>query len=302
MSGKVPVKQKRIETACQISCILGEGPVWDHRNNRIFWVDIIRGEIHWLYPETGKHSFCKTGQLIGAITLTNSESILAALQTGFAMVDIKDGSVQPIIDPEVHLPENRFNDGKSDAAGRFWAGTMSLSGKEKAGSLYALEPDFGVSMKLSGVTTSNGMAWSPDNSIFYYIDTRTRRVAAYDYEITGGHLTNQRIVIEIPTEEGYPDGMAIDTEGMLWIALWDGWKIGRWNPHNGDLLETISLPVARPTSCVFGGRELNDLYITSARYGLGEEELRNQPLAGSLFVLKNSGCKGELANEFNLSI
>lgn len=291
--------QKKWELACQIPCDLGEGPVWDHRNKRMLWVDITRGEIYWLYPHTGEHSFCQTGVMIGAITLTGSGGVLAALQTGFALVDLENGSIQPISDPEADLPDNRFNDGKCDAEGRFWAGTMSMSGKTKAGSLYMLAPDFSITLKIKDVTSSNGLAWSPDQSCFYYVDTATRQVAAYDYDTTNGSLFNKRIVIEIPEEEGYPDGMTVDAEGMLWIALWDGWKVGRWNPQNGKLIESVALPVARPTSCVFGGSSLQDLYITSARHGLSEKELVNQPLAGSLFVVKDSGWQGLPAHEFN---
>ncbi|MEJ7780168.1 MAG: SMP-30/gluconolactonase/LRE family protein [Daejeonella sp.] len=290
--------QKKSELAFGISCHLGEGPVWDERNKRILWVDIIKGEIHWFFPDTGEHNYSETGQLTGAIALTDKGDILAALQTGFVRVNLNDGSLQNISDPESNLPDNRFNDGKCDPAGRFWAGTVSMSGTEKAGSLYTLEHDLSISTKVKNVTVSNGMAWSPDGATFYFIDTPTKQVVAYDYDNSNGSITNKRIVVQIPLEEGYPDGMAIDTEGMLWIALWDGWKVGRWNPQNGELIESITLPVSRPTSCVFGGDKLQDLYITSACYGLGENDLSNQPLAGSLFVLKNSGYQGLPVNEF----
>ncbi|HMI01398.1 MAG TPA: SMP-30/gluconolactonase/LRE family protein [Pedobacter sp.] len=280
-------------------CILGESPVWDARNRRILWVDITEGRIHQFFPENKKHKATNIGQMIGAICLTTSGGLIAALQNGFATVDLEKGTIRHIEDPEVHLPGNRFNDGKCDPKGRFWAGTMAFSNKANAGSVYVLEQDLSVSLKIKGVSCSNGMAWSPDHTTFYYIDTPTRKVVAYDFDIAAGAISNRRTVINFPESEGYPDGMTIDTDGMLWIAMWDGWKVTRYDPATGELIQSILLPVAKVTSCVFGGENLQDLYITTARAGLTNEDLYHQPLAGCLFVAKKTGSTGMMAYEFN---
>jgi sugar lactone lactonase YvrE len=271
---------------------LGEGPVWDIVARRIIWIDIYKGEIHQYYPAENKHQVFPVGQKTGAVALKRSGGFIAALEHGFAAINPEKQDVNMIIDPESHLPGNRFNDGKCDPAGRFWAGSMSVSGKENSGSLYALDKTLSVSMKINAVGCSNGMAWSRDQAAFYFIDTATRQVTAYDYNIDNGSITNKRVIITIAAKDGLPDGMTIDAKGMLWIALWGGWKVERWNPHTGKLLQRILLPVSQVTSCTFGGGKLNDLYITSARHGLSGNELREQPLAGSLFVVKNCGYYG----------
>ena len=152
---------------------------------------------------------------------------------------------------------------------------------------------------IGDVSISNGMAWSSDHQTFYYIDSPTKQVVAYDYENRSGHISNRRIVIQFADDDGFPDGMTIDTEDMLWIAHWNGWQVARWNPHTGEKLLQIKMPVAKVTSCTFGGEHFEDLYITTARVGLTEEELRKQPLAGSLFVLPKCGYKGLPAFEFS---
>lgn len=278
--------------------MLGEGPVWDAAKKRILWVDILQGEIHQFTLAIKEHKIFKTDKMVGAIALRTSGGLIASLQNGFAIIDAEKGTTELIADSEAHLTENRFNDGKCDAAGRFWAGTMSVTNTPEAGSLYTLEADLSVSVKIRGVGCSNGIAWSPNGSIMYYIDTPTRQVAAFDYDLIDGSISNKRIVINIPESDGYPDGMTIDTEGMLWIALWGGWKVSRWNPYTGKIIGHILLPVSGITSCVFGGETMDDLYITSARTGLSDDDLKIQPLAGSLFVVKKSGFKGMPAFEF----
>jgi sugar lactone lactonase YvrE len=281
-----------VEVALEHTCLLGEGPVWDATNKRILWVDILRGKIHQFFPIYKKHSVFKMDQMIGAIALRKYGGIVAALSNGFATIDIERSHVNMISDPEAHLANNRFNDGKCDPTGRFWAGTMDISEDADCGSLYTLEKDMSVSTKLKGVSCSNGLAWSNDHKTMFFIDTPTRQVAAFDYNAISGQINNKRIAISIPEEDGYPDGMTIDSEGMLWIALFDGWKVTRWDPNTGGLLLCIPLPVSKVTSCTFGGETLEDLYITSAKTGLNENEIKAQPLAGSLFVIKNAGFKG----------
>jgi len=279
-------------------CLLGEGPVWDIKNERILWIDILRGDIHAFYPANNRFETFNTGTLIGSIALNKSGGLIAALQDGFALVDIEQKEIEYLADPEAHIIDNRFNEGKCDPAGRFWAGTMSLSEEPHAGSLYTLEKGLSISKKIEGVTISNGMAWSPDETVFYYIDTPTLEVVAYDYNKLNGNISNKKTIITIPQDYGYPDGMTIDSEGMLWIAHWDGWQITRWNPNTGKQLHRISLPVAKVTSCTFGGKNLDELYITTASKEMSKDELKNQPLAGSLFVVRGCGVTGLAPYEF----
>lgn len=288
------------EVVTDIRCTLGEGPVWDPISQCIVWLDIDKGVIHQ-YSERGKKlESMQVGQKVGAIAQVSGGGFIAALKHGFAFMDQSCQSVEIIEDPEMHLANNRFNDGKCDPAGRFWAGTMDEVGdKEQAGKLYMVANDISVSVKIRDVSCSNGLAWSLDSKLFYYIDTPTRQVVAYDYQIATGEISGKRTIINIPGSEGVPDGMTIDSEGMLWVAHWNGWKVSRWNPATGQCLTEFTLPVSQVSSCTFGGDDLGDLYVTSARGGLSDTELKAQPLAGALFVIRNSKYKGTRAFLFD---
>ncbi len=279
-------------------CELGEGPVWDEQQNRILWLDIPAGAIHSFYPATGRHTSLTTGQYTGAVVLKPNGNLVAALQNGFYEIDETSGTLTFLADPEAHLPENRFNDGKCDPQGRFWAGTMHRPETQVSGHLYTLDTGNNVTWKAGPVGCSNGLAWSADSRTLYYIDSPTRTVVAYDFDPGTGAISGKRVVITIPEGEGFPDGMTIDAEGALWIALWDGWKLVRYEPAGGTKTGEIQLPAARVTSCTFGGDDFEDLYITTAKINLSEEELREQPLAGSLFVIRKVGPKGLPAVRF----
>ncbi len=298
---KTPLEN--IEVVGAMSSLLGEGPVWDSKEGLIYWIDILNGHLHSYQPTNKIQKTIALDQLVGSYALSSNGKIIAALKEGIYWVDKQTGNKEFIIQPEMNLPNNRFNDGKCDSAGRFWAGTMSLTEDKEAGSVYVMEKNNdaqNISSKkvISNVTISNGMAWSKDGGAFYYIDTPTSEVVAYDYDLSTGHIKNKRVVISIPIAEGFPDGMTIDTEGMLWVAHWGGWQVTRWNPLTGKQLHSISLPAAKITSCTFGGVHLTDLYITSAKVGLSSQELLEQPWAGSLFVLPNCGYQGYAADEF----
>ncbi len=280
------------------TCLLGEGPVWDDKRKVICWLDILSGEIHEYSPAHHRHHTTRVHQMIGSMAVCTNGNFIAALQNGFALVDRLTGDLKMVADPEQHLPDNHFNDGKCDPAGRFWAGTMSVDEEPGAGSLYSIQNDFVPTKKIAGTTVSNGIAWSADHQTLYYIDTPTREVVAYDYEKVTGQISRKRRVIDFATQAGYPDGMTIDDEGMLWIAHWDGWQVSRWDPNNGKKLGQIDLPAARITSCTFGGENLDDLYITSAKFELPVEALEKQHQAGCLFIIPNCGFKGLPAFEF----
>jgi sugar lactone lactonase YvrE len=280
-------------------CQLGEGPVWDFERKIIIWIDILRGEIHEHSPAEKWHRILPVYEMIGSVALCKDGNFIAALQSGFAFINRSTGEIKKIINPEEHLPGNRFNEGKCDPAGRFFAGTMSLSETKEQGSFYMLKDDGSVEKKLENLSVPNGMAWSLDYRTFYQIDSPTSQVLSYNYDIKTGNFSNRKVIISIPKEEGFPDGMTIDSEGMLWIAHWNGWQISRWNPHTGQKLGSVPMPVANVTSCTFGGGTLNDLYVTSASAGLTKSERNVQPLAGALFILRDVGHKGEKAFVLN---
>ena len=281
--------------------MLGEGPVWDAANHTILWVDIMGCAIHELNMKSNALRSISTPSMIGSFALCTDGNILAAMQDGFIFIDRITGAVSPLSDPEAAFPDNRFNDGKTDPAGRFWAGSMSLSGEEGTGNLYMVDQQLNVKKQVENVSISNGLCWSLDNRFFYYIDTPTMEVIRFDYDIATGEISNKTTVITIPAKEGYPDGMTIDSEGMLWIAHWEGWQVARWDPSTGNKIDSIHLPVSLVTSICFGGENMDDMFITSARVGLTDEQLAEEPLAGSSFIISKTGFKGFTFPAFNLS-
>ncbi|CAG7654411.1 SMP-30/gluconolactonase/LRE family protein [Paenibacillus allorhizosphaerae] len=266
---------------------LGEGPCWDAENGLLYWVDILGHRVHIYDPATNRDRSIDVGQMVSAVVKRASGGFVIAAKNGLYFLDPQTEELILITDPESGIPGNRFNDGKCDPAGRFWAGTMSMSGGKPAGSLYRLDSDGTLIKMMEGVACSNGLAWSPGRGTMYYIDSPTRQVTAMDYDVSTGRIGNRRAVITLPPGEGVPDGMTTDSEGMLWVAQWGGWKVSRWNPYTGERLETVSVPAAQVTSCAFGGPELNELYITSARTGLSESDLAQQPSAGGVFRWKS---------------
>lgn len=277
---------------------LGEGPCWDSNKGLLYWVDILEKKIHIYNPITKENEEIFVGQMVGAVVPRKYGGLIVALENGFYYLNTDTKELQFICNPESHLQENRFNDGKCDPAGRFWAGTTDSIGIDGKGALYCLHTDLSVDKKLEKVSTSNGLAWSPNNKYMYFIDTPTRKVVRFHYDIHTGHIENPKDVIEIPEGEGLPDGMTIDEEGMLWIAHWGGGKIARWNPVTGEQLFTVPIPALYVTSCTFGGENLNELYVTTARTRMTETDLETYPNAGGIFKIKTN-VRGCIAYPFN---
>lgn len=278
---------------------LGEGPCWDAKQQLLYWVDIMENKVHLFDPLTGKDRSIDVGQMVGTVVPCDSGQLLICAKHGFYFLNPETEELTAIVDPESDLHENRFNDGKCDVKGRFWAGSMSTSTEDsfEKGSLYRLQPDLSIQAMVPNVTCSNGIAWSLDHTTMYFIDSPTKQVVAFDYEVESGDISNRRVVIQFPEGEGIPDGMTIDSEGMLWIAHWGGYQVSRWNPVSGVKIDAIKLPVAEVTSCTFGGPDLNELYITTAKVGLDEFEQFQQPFAGGLFRVKLE-VKGTPTNFF----
>lgn len=276
---------------------LGEGPHWDHQQNILYWVDIIGEKLHMYDPEKGGNQTVQFDQFIGAVVPERPGQLMLAMQHGLYRYNISQDCLTKVCDPEEDKKNNRFNDGKCDSKGRFWAGTMDLDGTEDCGSLYRLDTDGRITKVLSPVSISNGIAWSPDKKFMYFIDTPTNKVSTYNYEESTGNISYLGTGAEIPVELGSPDGMTIDEDGMIWVAHWGGAMISRWNPYNGNLLDTIQVPAKNVTSCTFGGENLDELFITTARHGLSEDDLATYPQSGGLFKVK-VGIKGLPANYY----
>jgi sugar lactone lactonase YvrE len=268
--------------------MLGEGAIWNSALQCLHWIDIEGRRVFTYDPTTRENRTYAVGQKVGTVVPRARGGLMLALHKGFATLDLDSGRVAPLPRPPEHDPAVvRFNDGKCDPAGRFWAGTMALvKGPKPLGRLHRLDADGSMHVMLRDVGTSNGLVWSLDRCTLYFIDTPLRRVDAFNYNDATGAIASRRAVITVPPDLGRPDGSTIDAEGMIWVAMFEGWSVTRWNPHSGELLQTIRLPVARVTSCAFGGPDLDTLYITSARAGLTDEQRAAQPLAGCLFKVK----------------
>lgn len=269
--------------------ILGEGPVWVPEEQALYWVDIQRPVLQRWHPASGDYAHWLMPSEIGCFALRQMGGAVVALRTGFAFLDFESGDLTPLVDPEADKPFTRFNDGKCDGLNRFWAGTMDDVRPHTRGALYCLEPGGGFRQIKTGIGVSNGLGWSPDNRVMYYTDSQMRTIWAYDFDLEQGIISNERIFANTP-EAYVPDGLTVDSQGYVWSAKWDGWKVVRYAPDGSIDLE-VSMPVQRPTSCTFGGPEMQQLFITSAREGLSETEMRNQPLAGNIFVVE-TGVRG----------
>lgn len=279
----MPVHSTEAVLELEYDAVLGEGPVWDEVEAKLYWVDILSGQLFKYDPWTKTNTVYTIGEHVGAICLREGGGLVLVTQSGFAFYDFEEQSLTGIADPESHLSGNRFNDGKCDPAGRFWAGTLSYDLDEGSGNLYSLGRDMNVHIKLQNLTIPNGMAWNDNQEKFYFIDTFTRTIQSFDYNEESGDIMNPSVLKVIHEKEGYPDGMTIDEEGALWVALYGGKKVIRVDPSSGKTLFEVHLPVPKITSCTFGGAALDELYITTAREHMTEQDIDRAPLSGSLF-------------------
>ncbi len=285
-----------VDVALDVRVELGEGPIWDPVRERLLFVDIPRGQIHEFDPVARADRVIDVGQPIGVVAPTVRGDWLVGGRDGFLRVDPDTGATRLMLAVEGDRPDNRMNDGYCDARGRFWAGTMSMTREPEAGALYRLDPDGCLTRVLDHVTTSNGIDWSPDQRRMYYVDTGTRRINLFDFDPDAGAVSHRRPLVTFPAADGKPDGLIVDAEGDVWVALWGGAAVRRYAP-DGRLVQTVALPAAYPTKCAFGGADLMDLFITSARGPLSEEARAAQPHAGSVFHCR-PGVRGRPVTPF----
>jgi len=282
-----------VRLALDAKATLGEGALWHPIEQKLYWVDIEGKTLHIYDPATGQDRLLSTGQKVGTVVPIRGGGALVALQDGVHKINTATGEMEFVVNAEKD-PKIRYNDGKCDPAGRFWVGTMA--GNQQA-ALYRVDGDGSIHQMLDKVTISNGIVWSADRKTMYYVDTPTQKVMAFDYDHDSGEISRPRVAVEVPSDMGSPDGMTIDEEGKLWVAHWGGSCVARWDPMTGKLLQKITVPGPHTTSCAFGGENLDILYITTARQGLNEDQLREFPLSGGVFSVK-PGVRGVPADFF----
>lgn len=255
---------------------LGEGPAWDAKTKTLYWVDILEKRVY-----AGNELLAQLDDFIGCLAPCKNGHLLLGKRLSFT--DFEPASVRERVLASLSEPTaNRINDGKCDPAGRFLAGTLDMDEKDSNGVLYSFDGK-NTTRLLDGIRISNGLTWSPDHKTFYYIDTPTRRVKAFDYDVSTGQIANPRVAIHVPEALGWPDGMTCDMDGNLWIAMWGGAQVTQWSPNTAKLLEQVFIPAWLSSSCIFGGRNMNELYVTSARKDMNEADLKKYPLSGGLF-------------------
>lgn len=267
------------EVAVRAEAQLGEGPTWDPASGRLIWIDILGSRIHTYDPVSGRRSVRTTPQHVGAVKPRAGGGLVLNLRDGVGLLDPDDSFRWLHHEP---VPGRRANDAAVAPDGSLWAGTMRYDEAPGGGTLSRVTGDGAVDVILDDVAVSNGTGWSPDGRLMYYIDSPSRRVDVFDF--TDGRADNRRPLVEIEDGAGFPDGLTVDAEGYVWVALWEGAAVRRYTP-GGELDRVIPLPVPRVTACAFAGPDLTDLYITTARVGLASPP----PLSGSLFVVPDAG-------------
>ncbi len=280
--------ESTVECVADVNAVLGEGPVWVAREAALYWVDI-KGRQIFRLDSRGEVTSWPTPLRVGSLAPRRSGGFIGGTEDGIAQIDLDAGSFGIIANPDADQPGNRFNDGKLDRRGRFWAGTMDDGERADSGTLYRVDPDLSVTAVDQGYRVTNGPAFSPDGTRMYHNDSARKVSYVFDLQ-SDGETGARQVFLTFGKGDGFPDGITVDCEGCLWIAFWDGGCIRRYSA-GGEWLQTIRMPVARPTSCAFGGTDLDLLYVTSARIGLDQQALAMQPKAGGLFMFR-PGVRG----------
>jgi len=284
----------QVEVAARGADRLGECPLWDERERMLWWVDIRWPAVKRLDPATGAVMMLVLPEVVGSIALREKGGLLAATKSGIHFLDSASGVLAAKADPERDMPDNRFNDGRCDRAGRFWAGTMSMVNRDPVGSLYRFDAGLECTKLRNAIIIPNSLAFSPDGRTMYFADTLRHTIWAYDYDAGSGAARHERVFAH--TGAGWPDGSCVDADACLWNAEYGGSRLVRYTPA-GKVDRSVALPVANPTCCCFGGEDLGTLYVTTATQGLAPEDLARQPLAGSVLALR-PGVQGLAESRF----
>jgi len=270
----------------KLHAVLGEGPVWDDKRGRLSFIDAAEKLLFTLDPASGANNKTVLPHYPGSYAFRSGSGMVMAYRNQLALIDDGDiAGAHVIPTPGVNFAGERFNDGACDRAGRFFVGTMDRKLKDPVGALFRLDPDYTLTRMASDLIASNGIAFSPDDRVMYHTDTGAAQIYAYDYDLDKGALANRRVYADFTAGPGRPDGCTIDAEGFVWTAAIGAGEIVRLDP-SGRRVAAIALPVIRPTSVMFGGRDLRTLFITSMQHGLTPEELAAQPQSGCLFAVR----------------
>lgn len=286
------------DVALGLRTVVGEAPLWDDRRERLVFVDVLQGELISFDPSSGSYDVTPVGRHLGAVGLAGASGYVAAIREGFGLIE--GGELTPCAPFLKGRASHRMNDAQVGPSGRFWGGSMAYDLSDGAGSLSVLSPDLEVTTVLDGLSLPNGMGWSPLGDRFYFIDSLDSAIDVFDFDVESGVLSNRRRFVEIDGE-GLPDGLTVDVDGGVWVAVWGGGCVRRFDPR-GRLDSQIELPVTQVTSCGFGGLGLDTLFVTTASYELDELALKNQPHAGALFAVSGVGTSGMSANRFPVQI
>jgi sugar lactone lactonase YvrE len=273
-------RSQEVEVVYEPRARLGEGPVWDERTRSLFWIDILNYRVHQFFPDRGTDRVFEVGDLVGAVALTRADWLLVALRHHLARLDLVTGEVEHLLGVEVGREQNKLNDGKPDARGRFWFG--SFSQEEGAAALYRYDPDGSLHLMQDGMTGSNGLGWSPDGTVFYLTESGEKKIYAFRFDVESGRIDDRRVFADLSNRDSTPDGLTVDEEGCVWSAQFDGGGVLRFSPE-GRELSRLEVPVKRTTSCAFGGAQRRQLFITTASVGLDEQEIEKNFHSGDLF-------------------
>ena len=278
---------------------LGEGPIWDDQRHVLHWVDIYNRRVHTFNPHTQEDTYTEVDTVVSGVFIVDGRHLVLAQENGLSVLDLATQKMTRLISIEGDKPDNRLNDVKCDRQGRLWIGTMNHDEQPEA-NLYRYDPDGTLQLMETGLSISNGLGWSPDQTTFYLTDTPCKTIYSYAFDAKTGQICDRRPFIQLTHEPFYPDGLAIDTEGCIWSAMWNGGCVIRFDPE-GNEIGRVSLPVPLVTSCAFGGPDLADLYITTASAGMSQTELKQNYEAGDLFCLRTT-TQGMMGDRWSFAL
>lgn len=278
---------EEVEHVLEVRNVIGEGPVWHSGEESLYWVNFIeQHQILRFTPQTRRLDVFETGMPVMALGIRKAGGFIAATAKGLANWDAQRKRFEAVCDPLAGRDGFRFNDAATDSRGRFWVGTLNEANPQGPDAeLFCVQGDGSCTVMDRDITVANGIGWSSDRKTMYFTDSFRYSVYAYDYDAEAGTIANRRTFVQTAPDAGIPDGLTVDSEGFVWSAFWGGWKVVRYNPE-GKVDRQYRLPVPNPTSCAFGGKRLDELYITSASLGLSKEDKERHAQSGDLFCLR----------------